>query len=87
MRGVGWAVLFYDTRADRLLNNWITLHHENILPGLQPLLVLDVWEHAYLLDFQLDRAGYLDAFMRNLNWQEVARRFESNSQMQQRKAA
>jgi len=87
MRGVGWAVLFYDTRADRLVNNWITLHHEGILPGLQPLLVLDVWEHAFLLDYQLDRPGYLEAFMRQVNWQEVARRFDASAPMQQRKAA
>ncbi len=67
MRGVGWAILFYDTRGNRLLNNWITLHHENLLAGVQPLLVMDVWEHAFLLDFQLDRAGYVNAFFSNLN--------------------
>ena len=87
MRGVGWAVLFYDQRADRTLNAWITLHQDNVLPGLIPLLVMDVWEHAYLLDYQLDRPGYLEAFMRNVNWQEVSRRFDQGYSEQQRKAA
>jgi len=87
MRGVGWAMLFYDTRHDRLINNWITLHQDNILPGLQPLLVMDVWEHAFLLDYQTDRAKYLDAFFRNLNWQEVERRFQANAEVQRRRAA
>lgn len=54
---------------------------------MQPLLVLDVWEHAFLLDHQLDRAGYIEAFFSNLNWQEVAKRFEANAEAQRRKAA
>jgi len=87
MRGVGWAVLCYDTRADRLVNDWITLHQDGILAGIQPLLVMDVWEHAYYLDYQTERAKYLDAFMHNVKWPEVARRFEENTQVQQRKKA
>lgn len=87
MRGVGWAILFYDTRANRLINNWITLHETNVLPGVQPLLVMDVWEHAFYIDFQADRGSYVDAFMRNLNWAEIAKRFEANSEVQQRKKA
>ncbi len=84
MRGVGWAILFYDTRQDHLMNTWITLHQDNILPGVQPLLVMDVWEHAFLLDYGLERAKYIDAFFANINWQEVAHRFEMNSEVQQR---
>ena len=87
MRGVGWVILFYDTRHNRLLNNWITLHQDNILPGVQPLLVMDVWEHAYFLDYQTDRPKYLEAFLSNINWQEIAKRFEANSEVQQRKKA
>jgi Fe-Mn family superoxide dismutase len=87
MRGVGWALLAYDTRADRLLNFWITLHQENIPAGVQPLLVMDCWEHAYYLDYATNRAEYLNAFMANLNWVEVAKRFEANSEVQQRKKA
>lgn len=86
MRGVGWALLCYDTRGDQLLNLWVTLHQDGIPAGVQPLLVLDVWEHAYYLDFQTNRADYLAAFMRNLNWDKVSRRFEENSQVQPRKS-
>jgi Fe-Mn family superoxide dismutase len=87
MRGVGWAIMFYDTRHDQLINNWITLHQENNLPGVQPLLVMDVWEHAFMLDYQTDRPKYLDGFFRNLNWEEVEKRFQANSDVQKRKAA
>jgi Fe-Mn family superoxide dismutase len=87
MRGIGWAILFFDTSVNRLLNNWITLHEVNILAGLQPILVMDVWEHAYYLDYQTERTGYVNAFLKNLNWQEVARRFDTNPQVQQRKKA
>lgn len=87
MRGVGWAVLYYDIRGDRLLNVWINEHQVNHLAGQEPLLIMDVWEHAYMLDYQLDRASYIEAFFRNVNWQEVARRFERGADLQRRKAA
>lgn len=87
MRGIGWAVMFYDTRGDQLQHVWVDEHQINILPGVQPLLVMDVWEHAFYLDYAADRAGYIAAFFQNLNWQEVARRFEENSEVQRRKKA
>lgn len=87
MRGVGWAILFYDHHADRTLNAWVTLHQDNVLAGLEPLLVLDAWEHAYYLDHQTNRAAYLDAFMQHCNWQVVNQRFEDLTQMQQRRKA
>lgn len=87
IRGVGWAILCYDTRANRLLNEWIDQHHTNLLAGVQPLLIMDAWEHAYYLDYQTERAKYIEAFFSNLNWAEVARRFEANSAVQQRKKA
>lgn len=87
IRGIGWTILYYDTIGDRLLNVWIDDHQTNHLAGVQPLLIMDVWEHAYYLDYGRDRAGYLDAFMQNLNWKEVADRFERNSEVQKRKKA
>lgn len=87
MRGVGWAILFYDTRADCLVNAWITLHQDGILPGVQPLLVVDAWEHAYYLDYQTSRPEYIAAIFKNLNWQEIEKRFEANSEVQKRKKA
>jgi Fe-Mn family superoxide dismutase len=87
MRGVGWAVMFYDPRADRLIDAWVTLHQDGILPGLEPLLVLDVWEHAFMLDYQTDRPKYLEAFFNNVDWSAVEQRFQQSGGEQRRKAA
>jgi Fe-Mn family superoxide dismutase len=86
MRGVGWALLYHDTKANRLLNTWIGEHEIGHLAGERPILVLDVWEHAYYVDYQTERPKYLQAFLRNINWPEVMRRFDWTSQTM-RKAA
>jgi Fe-Mn family superoxide dismutase len=75
MRGIGWVVLYYDPCGGRLLNLWINEHEANHMAGGVPLLVLDVFEHAYVTDYQLDRAAYLAAFFGNINWEVVAARF------------
>ena len=75
IRGVGWVIMYYDIQNDNLFNVWIEEHHVNNLPGCTPILVMDVWEHAFMTDYQLDRAGYIKAFMQNLNWEKVNDRF------------
>ena len=76
MRGVGWAVLFQDPATGRLSNHWITLHENGHPAGYKPLLVMDVWEHAFLLDYKpAERAKYMDAFFSNVDWQAVDARF------------
>lgn len=82
MRGVGWAILYYDVHNDNLINVWVNEHHVNNLPGCAPLLVMDVWEHAFMLDYQLDRAGYIKAFMQNVHWEEVNNRFVQATKIQ-----
>lgn len=79
MRGVGWAVLYCDCDRGRLMNVWVNEHHVNNLPTCRPILVMDVWEHAYMTDYQIDRAKYVEAFLKNVNWQEAAKRFEANT--------
>lgn len=74
MRGIGWVVAYFDPETSYLYNVWINEHNENHLSGLKPLLVLDVFEHAYMLDFGLNRADYIDAFFSNINWQTVESR-------------
>ncbi|MFA5864915.1 MAG: superoxide dismutase [Phycisphaerae bacterium] len=74
MRGVGWAILYYDPQNHQLFNVWIDQHQVNNLPGCKPILVMDVWEHAFMIDYQLDRAKYIEAFMKNVDWQEAANR-------------
>jgi Fe-Mn family superoxide dismutase len=75
MRGIGWVVLFYDEQSGGLLLQWIGEHDTGHLVGLKPLLVMDIFEHAFMLDYGLKRADYIDAFMANLDWQAVAARF------------
>ena len=78
MRGVGWAILFQDPMTGSLTNHWITLHQDGHPAGFKPLLVMDVWEHAFLLDYApSERAKYIDAFFTNVDWAAVGQRFEA----------
>ena len=72
MRGVGWAILYYDPSQKRLSNHWIGLHEQGHPAGFAPLLVMDVWEHAYMVDYAADgRPLYAAAFFKNLDWRAV----------------
>jgi Fe-Mn family superoxide dismutase len=78
MRGVGWAICYQDPISGRLSNHWITLHEIGIVAGFRPLLVLDVWEHAFLLDYApSERARYIEAFFSNIAWEAVEQRLRS----------
>ena len=75
MRGVGWAVCYQDPTTGALSNNWITLHEEGNIAGYKPILVMDVWEHAFLLDYKpIERPKYIEAFFSNIDWDAVAGR-------------
>ncbi len=76
MRGIGWVVLYYDTVSDRLLNMWIDEHAVNHISGARPLLIIDVFEHAYLTDYGINRAKYIDSLYNVINWDIVAKRFK-----------
>lgn len=76
IRGVGWTILYYDSSTKRLLNAWIDEHHMGQLVGLVPILVLDMWEHAYFIDYTPgEKKKYVEAFFENLNWQNVEQNF------------
>lgn len=77
MRGIGWVVLYHDRVADRFFNVWINEHDVGHLAGATPLLVMDVFEHAFMLDYGLKRAEYVKAFMAAIDWSVVAKRFVS----------
>lgn len=77
MRGIGWAVLYFDPKADRLFNTWINEHALGHLAGGDIILVMDVWEHAYMPQYGLDRIKYIDAFFKNINWDVVAGLFHN----------
>ncbi len=68
MRGIGWVMLYYDAMADRLFNVWINEHDMGHLCGATPLLVMDVFEHAYMIDYGLKRADYIEAFFKAIDW-------------------
>ena len=71
MRGVGWTILYEDPGRDRLFNHWVNEHETGHLVGCRPLLVLDVFEHAFLLDYGLKRADYIEAYLAEIDWMEV----------------
>jgi superoxide dismutase, Fe-Mn family len=74
--GSGWAALTYCGKTERLLIMQIEKHNMNVFPDFRILMVLDVWEHAYYLDYKNDRAKFVDAFWNIVNWGEVADRLE-----------
>jgi Fe-Mn family superoxide dismutase len=74
MRGIGWVVLYGDTANGRLMNFWINEHDVSHPAGCVPLLVMDVFEHAYMLDYGLKRADYIEAFFKAIDWKAVASR-------------
>lgn len=71
MRGVGWAITYADGDGN-LSNHWISLHEEGNVAGYKPILVMDVWEHAFIKDYApVDRPKYIEAFFANINWDVV----------------
>lgn len=77
MRGIGWVILYQD--GERLFNVWINEHDVGHFAGCNPLIVMDVFEHAYMLDYGLKKADYIDVFMKNINWQVVENRIKNIS--------
>ena len=77
MRGVGWAICYEDPANGRLSNHWVSLHEVGNVAGFNPILVMDVWEHAFLLDYKpSERPKYIEAFFSNVDWQSVDRRLK-----------
>ncbi|HPA08310.1 MAG TPA: superoxide dismutase [Methanoregulaceae archaeon] len=74
VEGSGWAALSYCNETGRPLIMQIEKHNMNTFPGYPLLMVLDVWEHAYYLDYRNDRAKFVDAFWNIVNWDEVGKR-------------
>ena len=74
VEGSGWAALVYDSSLKKLLIMQIEKHNFNVIPGFKVLLVVDVFEHAYYLDYKNDRAKYLETFWNNVDWDVVSRR-------------
>ncbi len=78
VEGSGWVALVYDKEINRLLIMQIEKHNVNIYPTFEILLVLDMFEHAYYIDYKNEKDKYIDSFWNIINWVEVSRRFESS---------
>ena len=77
MRGVGWAMCYLNPETGSISNHWISLHETGNVSGFVPLLVMDVWEHAFLLDYKpADRPKYIEAFLSNVDWDAVEARMK-----------
>ena len=76
-RGIGWAMLYYDKHSGKLMNHWVDEHHLGQLTGLEPILALDMWEHAFVYDYPTsEKKKYVEAFFENLNWEVVEANFK-----------
>lgn len=75
-RGIGWAILYADTQNHRLSNHFIAEHEDGHIAGWTPVLVMDVWEHAYIIDYKAGgRAKYIAAFVDNIDWRKTETRY------------
>ncbi len=81
-RGIGWVVVYYDAVAKMLHTTFVADHELGQLAGLPIILALDLWEHAYMVDYvPAEKKSYIDAFFANLNWSVIEKRFDEASQM------
>lgn len=74
MRGLGWVMTSFDQSSNRLINFWISDHEIGNVAGFMPLIVMDVWEHAFVGDYGPNAEGrqkYIDAFFKNLDWDVI----------------
>ena len=76
MRGIGWAILYQDDVTGWLFDQWINKHEVGHLAGCFPILVMDVFEHAFITDYGLKRADYIEAFFKNIHWNVVEGRLK-----------
>ncbi len=77
-RGIGWAMLYWDTQEKRLINAWVDEQHLGQLADCKIVLALDMWEHSYLFDYvPADKKKYVEAFFSNLSWSEIEKNFKN----------
>ncbi|MBI4375344.1 MAG: superoxide dismutase [Elusimicrobia bacterium] len=88
MRGIGWAILYFDPEFGVLSDHWITLHEHGHPAGYIPILVMDAWEHAYMVDYgAAGRSQYVETFLRNVDWAKVEQRLKEAMRYSQMHAA
>lgn len=75
VQGSGWAALTYEHQIDQLLVTQVESHKDNLYPTLPIVMILDVWEHAYYLDYQNERAKFVENWWKIVNWDGISKRF------------
>jgi Fe-Mn family superoxide dismutase len=76
IRGIGWAMLWFDKKENKLLTSWVDEQHLGQLQGCTPILALDMWEHSYVADYQPSgKKQFVEDFFANLNWSKVEENF------------
>jgi superoxide dismutase, Fe-Mn family len=81
MRGIGWVVLYQDDASGRLLNFWINEHDTAHPAGCRPILVMDVFEHAFMTDYGLKKADYIASFFKNIDWAAAGSRLAAKKEV------
>jgi Fe-Mn family superoxide dismutase len=75
-RGIGWTILYNDPQGGTVHTAWVTDHELGQLAGAPVLLAMDMWEHAFMVDYlPVEKKNYVDAFLKNVNWSVVEKRF------------
>ncbi len=77
MRGIGWVVCYEEIETGLFINQWVNEHDVGHLAGCNPILICDVFEHAFMIDYGLKRADYLTSFFNNVKWEVVEERLET----------
>lgn len=75
-RGIGWAIMYWDKKSEQLIHGWTDEQHLGHLLGAQPILMLDMWEHSYYLDYTpAEKKKYVESYFANLNWETIEQNF------------
>ena len=77
MRGIGWVICYEELETGLFVNQWINEHDVGHLAGCNPVLIIDVFEHAFMIDYGLKRADYINNFFKNVKWDVVEKRLET----------
>ncbi len=77
-RGIGWSILYADPKSNTVHTAWVSDHELGQLGGLPIILAMDMWEHAFMVDYlPAEKKSYIEAFLKNLNWGVIEKRFDS----------
>jgi len=75
MRGTGWVISYLDPQSKQIFNTWVNEYDLGHLSGTIPIVIMDVFEHAYMIDYGLKKINYIEAFFKAIDWDIVNKRF------------